>query len=67
MVVKHSSGHVDIYNKKDIQEMKTKLEQDLLDLKVDIARQGVYLDSMSETKPSLLKRAAIKLHIVKKE
>lgn len=64
MVIKHSSGVTDVYTKEDIQKIKTNFEQDLLRLKVEIARQDVYLNSMSETKPRLLARMAKRLHIV---
>lgn len=65
LIIKHSSGHVDTYNKEDIQRIKTGLEQDLIRLKVEIARQVIYLNSMSVTKPTLLAKALARIrHIV---
>lgn len=61
MIVRHPSGVVDTYNKECIQKIKTDLEQTLIELKVNIARQGIYLKSMSESKPTLLARAFTRL------
>ena len=61
MYVRHETGVFSIYTKTDIKALKTQFEQDLLELKVEIARHQVYLDSLSESKPALIVRAFRKI------
>lgn len=61
LIVRHPSGHVDSYDKGYVKQLKATLEQELIELKVEIARYGIYLKSMSVTKPTLLARAFAKL------